>query len=284
MEIKGATLIAFILNAILINGVFASSERFPDFTTPDFKEAFLFHGMDSKTNESAGPQTVLIPEVLRQKFQKQSKIEFQKLCRTPHSEKFDIYNWGLIKDFANHPEKHFFIYKIQLPASFKNKELYFMRIKYEKFPKLIFIFYDPAKNICSSTPLELQSGELVNVIFEDLLGVGEDEIGLKTYLPDGSVDFTDTRYYSCEEDFSFKEIFAYENSMENFECQDYTEILDENRGIITLSIRKHCNSPAGHQYDDDENYSIDCDLKNFDPLKAEKSLLTYFDSFKKSSK
>jgi hypothetical protein len=264
---------ACILNVILINSVFASSEKIPDFTPPDFSQAGIFH--NSNSNNSYAPPSPSVPTIVQKKFKELSMNEFKDSYE-------GLSNYGWDKEFENHPEKHFFAIKIQLPNSFKNKELYFLQITqlvYFKFPKFFFIFYDPQKNVCSVNPLILNDGDLMDIKFDDLLGDGKEEIGFKTFLPDGSVHFTNTRYYSCEEDLSFKEIFAYGNSMESGQCKNQTEILNIKNGIITLSVKEHCDNPEYPTYDNyDNNYVINYDVKKFEPLKAEKDLSTYFDN------
>lgn len=268
--------VIFFSTFFLINSRNTFSENSPDFIPPDFNQAAFFQNNSLYDKKSNLSQTTPIPQIVQMKFQELSKAEFNSI------NKFIEKNPTWANDIIAHSKKYFFATKIQLPTSFGGKELYALRITFVKFPKWFFIFYDPQQDTCSSNPSFLETWNLEKVDFDDLLGDGKKEIVFETYFPDGSVQTTVTRYYSCGPDLSSNEVFAFVNQMESGQCSKQMKITKKNKGIVTLSIKEHCNNPEGPP-DWDVNNIINFNVKDFKPVEAEKNLLQYFDRHQNSS-
>lgn len=209
-------LIGFLVTAFPLN-LFAGEEPVPDFSylNQSYPKGDKY---DVKLGEHDSPKPFRVPAPVQKVFAGVLKEQWVKFVE------FE----SLVSDsMVNHPEKltennlkDSFgpVIKIDLPGAFRKKELYVLRIKSDGVPfsEIWFlVFYDPVMNLCTSKPACIYRNLWEGYSFEDLLGDGKRELVVRTNVHNGSSWKWITRYYSCGQDLSVKEIFAFISGVNN---------------------------------------------------------------------
>jgi len=260
-------LLILFLNMVSTVLAVGSDETGPQFNPPDFSQADIPGKYGFNSSGVSKNSKTSIPRIVQNEISDTAKRQFESLKINPKP-----YSLAFSRDLANHPNEHYRVYKIQLPESFENKELYALGIGYWQFFYWYFIFYDPTKEICTHKPECLGNWGFFGLEFDDLLGDGQKEVVCDTGGYGNPQGFTVKRYISCGSDLSSKEIFAYLNQSRTGQCGKDVTIVKKDHGVLTLSEHDFCLNPQGPNYDKTEVSTVD--IKNFDPIESEKSFST----------
>lgn len=261
---KSIFLLFLFLNMVSVVTAVGSDETWPKFNPPDFRQAYLPGKFGFFSSGTHMYTKTPIPPIVQNEILDITERQFESLKINPKPNSF-----ALSRDLANHPNDHYRVYKIQLPKSFENKELYALGIGYWQFFYWYFVFYNPTKEICTHKPECLGNWGLFGLDFDDLLGDGQKEVVCDTGASGNPQGLTVKRYISCGSDLSSKEIFAYLDQMRAAQCGKDIKIIKRDHGVLTLSEHDFCLNSQGPNYDKTEVSTVD--LKNFDPIGAEES-------------